>query len=99
MNDVDLDLVFKQDVVEVFAGAAELENSGPSVGAYTGAFGGTEAAVVGGTMTLTGDFLVNRADEAFVFAAGIDTDKAEEFGVFIANECPSVATSCFDPLP
>lgn len=83
-----------------FAGRAEFDNS-DGAGSYSGAFGGTEAAQVAGIIALSGDFVKGATDasDMLIGFTGRDFALAQEYGIFVINQCTSGADSCFDPLP
>ena len=85
-----------------FAGRAEFDDS-KGAGSYSGAFGGTEAAQVAGIVALSGDFVsgasLTEGGPIINFVEDRDFSLAQEYGVFVIDQCPSGATSCFDPLP
>ena len=83
-----------------FAGRAEFDNS-DGAGSYSGAFGGTEAAQVAGIIALSGDFVKGATDasDMLIGFTGRDFALAQEYGIFVIDQCPSGADSCFDPLP
>jgi hypothetical protein len=76
------DLIFVNTVIQpdgVFGGGIENEDKGP-IGAYGGAFGGSQAQYVGGALTASGDL-------------GGDVT-GDEFGIFVIETCGPIGTDC-----
>jgi hypothetical protein len=78
-----------------FAGTAEF-GVDEGVGSYSGAFAGTDAAFVGGAVTIGNDVLLGAipADATVFDAATMGLTNVQEFGIFVIDACGPVGTDC-----